>query len=150
MMGVRTYRYAMCAARGMSVTETARLHGVSPQAVRWADQKYGLGFERKRQMDADRDLVACRERLTELVRQDRRVRDIAYLMGVSPWTIKRWCKMWGLNYRQQGGKRPYVEALRPYLTAKEEADLMFVVRRRFTYREALNMIGRPELQELIP
>ena len=41
-------QYRECAAKGMTVCEIAKMRGVTPQAVRWADRRYGLRIKRDR------------------------------------------------------------------------------------------------------
>jgi transposase-like protein len=148
-MSLRTQRYRLCAARGMSVNEVARLYEVTPHAIRKANREHNLGFG-VRHSPRDRDLVAMRDRVEALAAQGKTQTAVSLELRVPMNTIRRWSRAWGVQWARHGGKQRYVDRLRAHLSDKEAEDLLFVTHRRFTYREALGMIGRADLLEMIP
>ncbi len=145
----RIDHYRACAARGMSINETARLHGVTPHAVRLANRLHNLGFGVTRAV-SDRDLIAMRERVEAMAQQGWSQKAVSIAINVPLNTIKRWTREWGVQWKRQGGKTCYVDRLRQHLTPAQIDDLKLFHRKRFTYREALVLIRRPDLLEYLP
>jgi hypothetical protein len=141
--------YRACAERGMSIKETANLHGVTERAVRLANQIHGLGF-RLRPYDNTRDLAACRERLTELAAQGKSRREIAVIMRAKKSTVMRWTREWNITSPKWPRARP---ALAPILEREmseaEVADFRFLRSKQYTFRDALRAIKRPDLLECL-
>ena len=143
----RIEKYRECAARGMSIGDTARLYGVTLHAVRWANKRHGLGFGFRAQKQG-RDLVAVRERVTNLVASGKTRREIAFLMKEPIATVVTWCRRWGLsNPNWTGGPQPLMPLLEPHLNAQEADDLRLLRRNGYTFRDALVAIKRPDLLE---
>lgn len=148
----RIEKYRACAARGMTIGETARLYQVTASAVRKANITHNLGFPTTGRKQPKRDLIAMRERMTALAAQGKTRREISAEMQVSPWTITRWRKQWGIQITGQSRSwimGDWMTRLQPRLTPAEAEDLKFLRKRRFTYREALVSIRRPDLLEMI-
>lgn len=145
----RIEKYRACAARGMSVKETARLHGVTERAVRQANQIHDLGFGVK-QCPRDRDLNAMRERVEALASNGKTQTAASLELRVPRDTIKRWSRAWGVRWARRGGKECYADRLRPHVTQSQMDDIMFLRRKSFTYREAVVLIRRPDLLEYLP
>jgi hypothetical protein len=143
----RIEKYRECAARGMSVGDTARLYGVTLHAVRWANKKHNLGFG-LRQTKKGRDLIATRERVSNLVAEGKTRREIAFIMKKPIATVVSWCRRWKLtNPNWTGGRAPLMAMLEPHLTPKEADELRFLRTKGYTFKDALPAIKRPDLLE---
>ena len=148
----RIEKYRACAARGMSIGETARLYQVTPSAVRHANATHNLGFPTTGRRQPKRDLTAMRERVEALASQGKTRREISVAMGVSIWTVIRWTRQWDVKITGRSrswATGDWMTRLQPRLTPEEAEDLKFLRKRRFTYREALVSIRRPDLLEII-
>lgn len=142
-MSIRTHRYRLCAARGMSVNEVARLYDVTPHAIRLANRKHNLGFE-VRLCRRDRNLVAMRETVEALISQGKGSREIAAALDVPVNTVRRWKRAWGLSHR------PILTLLCERLTPAETDDLLLLKRKGFNYRDAFVAMRREDLLEYLP
>jgi transposase-like protein len=143
MMLRRTERYRLCAARGMSINEVARLYQVTPHAIRLANRTHNLGFSTKRS-PRDRDLIAMRERCQGLVAQGKGAAEIAEILEVPVDTVRRWRRTWGLVHR------PVLDVIGDLLTPAERDDLLLLKRKGFNYRDAFVAMRRPDLLEYLP
>jgi hypothetical protein len=146
----RAERYRLCAARGMSVAETARLYDVTTTAIRQMNKRHGLGFD-VRPCKRDRDLAAMRERVETLASQGKCRREMSAMLDVPFNTIERWCRQWKVRFADKAGyRKPVMDMVRDRLSPAEIDDLLLLKRKGYTYRDAFQALRRPDLLEFLP
>lgn len=146
----RVERYRECANRGMSMGDTARLYGVTHEAVRDADRRHSLGFKR-RQVNQYSDVAAYQERVRNLAAQGKNRREISVITKVPLNTITRWCREWNIRFAAvRGRKKPMMEMIGPLLSEQEADDLNLFRRKKYTFRDAFVAMGRPDLLQYLP
>jgi len=147
----RIEKYRACAARGMTIMETARLYRVTPSAIRHANTTHKLGFPVTGWKQPKRDMTAMRERLTALAAQGKTRREISVEMQVSADTISRWKKQWGVKIgKYPGFKKPVLSMVQDRLTTTETDDLLLLKRKGYSFRDAFVAMRRPDLLEYLP
>lgn len=149
MSRIETYR--ACAARGMSIPATARLHGVSEAAVRQANDKHFLGFKTATK-NRSRSPDVVRAKLEDLVAAGKSQREIALSFRAPSSTVRTWCRTFGIRNpkwrsRSGSGRKPLMPLLEPFLTEQEAADLKLLRRKGYRFKEALVAIKRADLLE---
>lgn len=150
MMLPRTERYRLCADRGMSIAEVARVYGVTTSAIRQANRKHRLGFE-TRPSPRDRNLKAMRERVETLASQGKNRREISVELRVPFKTVIRWCKEWKIGFpHHQGVRKPVLDMVAERITEAERDDLLLLKRKGYTFRDAFVAMRRPDLLEYLP